>query len=208
MREPIGLLSWTWYNLLGYHVVMGKLNEKKSAWINKLITGSGELLQKVWRKYGKSSVSISVLFFRWSSAFNLGIPVCFFVLIASPYLFIHSFIRSAWESSACSLLTSWLPVLLCRGCGRRRGWGGSKRPPMNSLLCKSTTVMPCGICLPWLLCLQGLERHLLRVPSRLQLCFIEQYTSISFLSSTNLQYGFSCWFPSHARSLTVVGLFF
>lgn len=55
-RELTGLLSWTCSTLLGCHVIMGKLNEKMSAWINKLIRERAALLENVKVIWKKSNV--------------------------------------------------------------------------------------------------------------------------------------------------------
>lgn len=118
-RELTGLLSWTCYTLLGHHVITGKLNEKMSAWINKLIREWAALLENVKVIWKKSNVSVSVLLFQWTSAFNVGIPVC--LLFVGFFSFIHSSIQPGSSLRvACDFLPTHSPLH-----GKWKKWDGS-----------------------------------------------------------------------------------
>lgn len=108
-RELMGLLSWTCYILLGCHVIRGKLNEKMSAWINKLIREWVALLESakvIWKNQ----------MFPFSSCFSRGpqLSTWEFLYVCCSTGFFCSFIHPARGFSACSLWPSACPSSFAR----------------------------------------------------------------------------------------------
>lgn len=200
-RELTGLLSWTCYTLLGHHVITGKLNEKMSAWINKLIREWAALLENVKVIWKKSNVSVSVLLSQWTSAFSVGIPVC---LLFRWLLLIHSFIHPAWEFSACSLWLSAHPFSFAQQMEEEVGWVLETAKEFSSL---QPTYSPALWNLPSLALVPPGFGETSQGPF-LAAALLHRAMPLHLLSSRNLRHTASCWFPSYDRSLIVVGLFF
>ena len=119
-RELTGLLSWTCYTLLGHHVITGKLNEKMSAWINKLIREWAALLENVkviWKNQ----------MFPFPFCFPSGPQLSAWEILsvccsAGFFSFIHSSIQ---PGSSLRVACDFLPTRFRLHSKWKKKWGGS-----------------------------------------------------------------------------------